>query len=277
MAVPGAVFANSMGETVLNTGNGIAVPRHRMYEDDYIKKAADSAIFTAKKNGASYSDFRLSNFRSQNVSTREQVIQSIRDNENFGFAVRVIIDGTWGFAASSTFSEEEVVRITKIACEIAIANKKIQRNKVELAPVPIYNETWTTPIKKNAFEVSIDDKVNFLFNVNDKAKSYGADFCSSFIWAVNEWKYFASSEGSYIKQDLHRIWSAFDITVVDKETGNFESRDSFTVPIGKGYEYVEEYDYMKDIEEAVEHTKMKQKAPSVTEGKRNIILNSNHL
>ncbi len=277
MALPGAVFANSIGESVLNSTNSNTVPRHRSYDDDYIKKAADTALFTAKNNGASYCDFRLSNFRSQNVSTREQIIQSIRDNENFGFAVRVIIDGTWGFASSSTFNEDEVVRITKIACTIAKANKSIQRNKVELAAVPVYNETWTTPIKKNAFEVSIDDKVNFLFSINDKAKSLGADFCSSFIWAVNEWKYFASSEGSYIKQDLHRIWSAFDLTVVDKETGNFESRDSFTAPIGKGYEYVEEYDYMKDIEEAVEHTKMKQKAPSVVEGKRDIILDSNHL
>lgn len=277
MALPGAVFANSLEESVLNFTNSNSVLIHRSYDDDYIKKAADTALFTAKNNGASYSDFRLSNFRSQNVSTREQIIQSIRDSENFGFAVRVIIDGTWGFASSSTFSEDEVVRITKIACSIAKANKSIQRNKVELTPVPVYNETWTTPIKKNAFEVSIDDKVNFLFGINEKAKSFGADFCSSFIWAVNEWKYFASSEGSFIKQDIHRIWSAFDITVVDKETGNFESRDSFTAPIGKGYEYVEEYDYMKDIEEAVEHTKMKQKAPSVEPAKRDIILDSNHL
>lgn len=277
MAVPGAVFANSIGSTVLSSTKDISVPRHRAYDDDYIKKIADTAIFTAKNNGASYSDFRLSNFRSQNVSTSEQVIQSIRDNENFGFAVRVIIDGTWGFAASSTFSEDEVVRITKIACEIANANKSIQLNKVELAKTPVYNETWKTPIKKNAFEVSIEDKVNFLFNINEKAKNLGADYCSSFIWAVNEWKYFASSEGSYIKQDLHRLWSAFDITVVDKETGNFESRDSFTAPIGKGYEYVEEYDYMKDLEEAVEHTRMKQKARSVEPAKRDIILDSNHL
>ena len=122
------------------------------------------------------------------------------------------------------FNEDEVVRITNIACETAKANKRIQRNRVELAPVAVYNETWKTPIKKNPFDVSIDDKVNFLFGINEKAKSLGADYCNSFMWAVNEWKYFASSEGSYIKQDLHRIWSAFDVTVIDKETGKFESR-----------------------------------------------------
>ena len=78
MALPGAVFVNSIGGNVLGSTNEISVPRHRMYDDEYFKKVADTVLFTAKNSGASYSDFRLSNFRSQNVSTREQVIQSIR-------------------------------------------------------------------------------------------------------------------------------------------------------------------------------------------------------
>jgi TldD protein len=100
VAVPGAFIFNSIGSSVLSANT----PRHKSYDDDFIKKMADTAIFTSKQNGASYSDFRLSNFRSQSVFTREQAIQSINDNENFGFSVRVIIDDTWGFAASSTFS-----------------------------------------------------------------------------------------------------------------------------------------------------------------------------
>ena len=275
VAVPGAFIFNSAGSNLLSST--ITIPKHKSYDDDFIKKMADTAIFVAKQNGASYSDFRLSNFRSQNVATREQAIQFIRDNENFGFSVRVIIDGAWGFAASSTFSEDEVGKVTKIACEIAKANKSIQLNKVELVPTPTYTDVWNTPIKKSAFDVSIDDKVNLLFKINEKAKSLGADFCSSFIWAVNEWKYFASSEGSYIKQDLHRIFPGFEVTVINKETGDFDSRDSFTAPIGMGYEYVEEYDFMKDAEEAVEHTKMKQKSPSVEPAKRDIILDPTHL
>src|SRR5437016_10166047 len=132
------------------------------------------------KSGASYSDFRLSNFRSQRVAARENIIRGVSDNENFGFSVRVIIEGAWGFAASSTFTESEVSRVAKIACGIAKANKKIQRNRVELVPTPSYQDYWQTPIKKSSFDVSIDEKVNLLFSINDKAKSLGASFCSSF-------------------------------------------------------------------------------------------------
>lgn len=251
--------------------------KQKTYDDDFIKKLADLAISLSKKNGASYSDFRLSNFKSQRISTRENVIQGISENENFGFSVRVLVDGAWGFASSSTFNEAEVKRVTELACGIAKANKVIQTRNVELVAVPSYNDTWKTPIKKNPFDVSIDEKVNFLFNINEKAKSLGANYCSSFMWAVNEWKYFVSSEGSYIKQDLHRIWPGFDITIINKDTGEFEQRDSLTTPIGKGYEYVEEYDFMGDVETAVEETKMKFSAKPVEPGKKDIILDPTNL
>lgn len=275
LALPGAVFANSIGNVILRSNQSL--PLRNSLDDNYIKKIADVAMFRARQLGAEYADFCLSNFRSENINTREQVIQSIRETENFGFNVRVLKNGTWGFSSSSTFTETEVIKAVEIANQIADANRKIQLNKVELAPNPVYDDFWQTPVKKNSFDVSIDDKVSLLFKINEKAKSFGADFCSSFIWSVNEWKYFASSEGSYIKQDLHRIWPQFEVTVVDKSTGLFESRDSFTVPIGKGYEYVEEYDFLSDVEEAVEHTKMKLKAPTVVPGKKDILLHPTHL
>jgi len=250
---------------------------YKNYDDDFIKKLADTSIFTAKQNGASYSDFRLSSFISQNVSTRENTVQNISLNENYGFSVRVIVNGAWGFATSSTFNENEVVKVSKLACEIAKANKTIQKNFVELVPVPPYSDYWETPVKKDPIKVKVDDKVNLLLSINEKAKSFGADFCSSYIWSVNEWKYFASSEGSYIKQNIYRIYPLFEVTVIDKSTGLFDSRESLTAPIGKGYEYVEEYDFMKDVEEAVEHTKMKQKARSVEPGRKDIILDPTHM
>ncbi|RPI14929.1 MAG: TldD/PmbA family protein [Ignavibacteriae bacterium] len=274
LALPGALITKSLGRNILESTKG---PNYKMFDDDYIKKIADNAISLAKQGGASYSDFRLTNFKSQRLFTRENIIQGIADNEDYGFAVRVLVDGVWGFAASSTFNESEAARVTAVALDIAKANKKIQKRRVELVPVPAYTDTWKTPIKKDPFSVSIDDKVNFLFKVNDRAKELGANFCSSFLWAVNEWKYFASSEGSYIKQDLHRINSGFDVTVIDKSTGKFESRSGLQAPIGKGYEYIEEYDWFGDMEKAVEEAKMKHKAKSVEEGKKDIILDPTHL
>jgi TldD protein len=249
----------------------------RIIGDDVIKKAADSALTIAKKRGSSYADFRLSNFRSQNLSAHEDTVQRISDNEDFGFSVRVLLDGVWGFAAGSTFNESEVKRLTEFACNIAKANKKIQKRRIELAPVPAYNDTWKTPITKDPFDVPIDEKINLLLSINEKAKSLGANYCDSFVWSVIETKHFVSTSGSYIKQEMYRIWPEFNFTIIGKSSGKFESRKSLTAPIGMGYEYVEGYNFFGDLEKAVEETKQKMHAKSVEPGKKDIILDPTNL
>jgi TldD protein len=41
------------------------------------------------------------------------------------------------------------------------------------------------------------------------------------LFLVNEQKYFASTDGSYIDQDIHRIWPLFAVTKIDAKTGKF--------------------------------------------------------
>jgi TldD protein len=275
LALPGSMITgfsmDYVAKSLLKTKTG------DLMDDDNIKKLADSALTLAKQQGASYADFRLSNFHSQRLAARENTVESIRDSVDYGFSVRVLLDGVWGFTSSSTLSEAEVKRSAAFACEIAKANKKIQKRYIELTHVPSYNDTWKTPIKINPFDVPIDKKLELLLSVNEKAKSLGADYCNSFVWSVMETKYFASSVGSFIKQELYRIWPEFNLTLLDKKAGKFESRNSLTSPIGKGYEYVEEYDFMKDLEKAVEETKIKLGARSVEPGKKDIILDPTNL
>src|SRR6188474_42461 len=83
---------------------------------------ADAALATAKKLGASYADIRINRYRVESISTRERQVQNVSSGQNFGFGVRVLIKGTWGFAASPIMSEDEVVRITTEAAAIAKAN-----------------------------------------------------------------------------------------------------------------------------------------------------------
>ena len=42
-----------------------------------------------------------------------------------------------------------------------------------------------------------------------EAMKAGASFVNSMLFLVNEKKYFASTDGSYIDQDIHRLWAPF--------------------------------------------------------------------
>ena len=122
---------------------------------------------------------------------------------------------------------------------IAKANSKLQTEPVQLAPPKGFGEvSWKTPIEKNAIDVPIKEKVDLLMAVNAAAMKAGANFINSPLFQVNEQKYFASTDGSYIDQDVHRIWPTFTVTAIDKATGKFQTRDGLSAPVGMGWEYL---------------------------------------
>ena len=113
-----------------------------------------------------------------------------------------------------------MVKAAQQAAAIAKANAKFQTAPVQLAKAPGYGDVaWKTPIRKNAMAVPIKEKAELLLGVNAAAMAAGASFVNSTLFAINEQKYFASTDGSYIDQDVHRIWAPMGVTVIDKTTG----------------------------------------------------------
>lgn len=279
----GAALATSVSNSLF-ANNNLPEAQHREllsafygFGDSDFKRFADIAIETAKSRNATYSDIRICKFRNQRISTREERVTGINDGENFGFGVRVIVNGSWGFASSYKISSDEIKKAVNIACDIATANSKLQIKPVTLAPVKTYVDEWKTPIVIDPFEVSIEDKIAKQLLNNKTAKDDGADFVDSFMWFVNEWKYFASSEGSYIKQDIYRMWAQTNVTLIDKQTGEFATRKTLSPPIARGYEQINEFGWEDEIRTAVENSKMKLKAPSVTPGTMDLILDQQNL
>ena len=258
------------------------------------KVLANIALNAATGAGATYCDVRIGRYLRQFVITRETKVQNVVNTESIGAGIRVIANGTWGFAATSDLSNAGIAKAAKQAVAIAKANSTAQTQPVQLAPVKGVGEvSWATPIKKNAMEVPIKDKADLLLSVNAAAMAAGANFVNSMLFLVNEQKYFASTDGSYIDQDVHRLWPTFTVTAIDKASGKFRSRDSLSAPMGMGYEYLEgnrklilpnglmgyndSYNMREDATEAAKQARAKLKAPSVKPGKYDLVLDPSHL
>ena len=260
------------------------------------KQLADTGLNTAKSGGATYADVRIGRYLNQFVITRENKVQNVINTESFGAGVRVIVNGTWGFASSNDVTVDGLRKTAERAVAIAKANSKFQKEPVKLAPVKSYGEvTWKTPIVKNGFEVPIKDKADVLLSANARAMENGASFINSIIFLVNEQKYFASTDGSYIDQDIHRTWPNFNVTVIDKQSGQFKTRAAFSAPVGMGYEYLDaraadkikgpgdiilynkSYDIIEDATMAAKQAKQLIVAKSVEPGKYDMVLEPSHL
>ena len=239
---------------------------------------ADIALNTARKLGVTYADIRINRYRSESINTREQQVQNVSRSQNFGFGVRVLYKGTWGFASSRSVTPADVKRITEQAVAIAKANSVYQRKKIELVPVEKVVTSWKNAFEKDPFEVSIDDKIQFLLSLNGAAmKTSGVGFVNSSMGFVNEQKYYASTDGSRIEQYIIRANPNFNVTAVNRANGDFQTRSALGGPQGMGYEYMEKHDWKKEAQQAGEEAVMKLKAKSVEPGKYDLVLHPSHL
>ncbi|WP_298311407.1 TldD/PmbA family protein [uncultured Aquimarina sp.] len=287
LMMPSLLLGNDIpAEALLNPGMDVAIK----------KKMADVALNTAKSLGATYADARIGRYLNQYVFTREDKVQNVVNTESFGIGIRVIVNGTWGFASTNSVTEDGIKKATDQAVAIAKANSKIQKVEVQLAPVKSHGEvTWKTPIKKDFKDVPVSEKVDLLLSANAAALKNGANYVNSGLFMVNEQKYFASTDGSYIDQDVHRIWPTFTVTAIDKGTGKFKSRQAMSAPMGMGYEYMDglaseklkgpeglnlyrnSYDIVEDATLAAKQAKARLTAKSVEAGKYDLVLEPNHL
>lgn len=258
------------------------------------KELADVALNEARSKGATYTDVRIGRYLNQYVITREDKVQNIVNTESYGIGIRVIANGSWGFAATDKMDKDSIAKTAQLAVAIAKENAKLLTEPVQLAPQKGYGEvSWKAPIEKNAFEVPVKEKAELLLSANAAAMKAGANYINSYMFLVNEQKYFASSDGSYIDQDVHRIWPTFTITRIDAKSGKFETRNALSAPVGMGYEYLmpkasekiagpttlykKRYDILEDAQLGAKQAGDKLAAKSVEAGKYDLILDPSHL
>jgi TldD protein len=248
--------------------------------DPSFRELALLALDAAKASGASYADVRISRNRNQRIFTREQRVQGITDRETFGFGVRVLVDGAWGFAASRDLTRDEVPRVAKQAVAQARANRSALVRPVVLAPVtPVPNGVWRSPAKTDPFDVAIEDKVALLLAANHAALAVkGARFVNSAMFFLKEEKTLATTDGTYAVQTIFRSQPSMSVTAVASDFSDFQSRSSTDVqPMGRGYEHVVDADLVGNATRWAEEAVEKLSAQPVEVGRYDLVLHPTHL
>src|ERR1700761_4278914 len=130
-------------------------------------RLADIALGAAKAQGASYADFRLCRYQSEYLEVKEQRLEESSTGMSVGFAVRVLLDGTWGYASSPLATEDEVKKAAAHAIEVARASQPLQLRKFVLEDLTSYQDRWDMPMTADPFLVPVNDKIAKLLSINE--------------------------------------------------------------------------------------------------------------
>jgi TldD protein len=244
-----------------------------------LRALADAALSRARDLGAEHVDFRLERIRRQTLRLSDGQLETAADADDLGFAVRVVKDGTWGFAAGIDLTPDAAKRVAEQAVEVAKVAAAINRERIELAPEPAHGERlWISSYEIDPFTVPISDKVALL---SDWSRRLLADdrvaHSDASLLQVKENKFYADAAGTVTTQQRVRV--APVVTAVGLHEGGFDTMRSLAPPAGRGYEYLTGPTWGWDAELAriPEYLAEKLAAPSVEAGVYDLVVDPSNL
>jgi TldD protein len=243
-----------------------------------LRELADAALETARKLGADHADFRVERVRGQRIALSDGRLQSLSDGDNSGLAVRVIVDGTWGFASAVDLTPEAARSAAASAVEVARVAAAMNTERIELAPEPAYGDvTWVSAYEIDPFTVSPKDKVDLLAAWSGTLLANRAvTHADAHLSQVKECKFYTDGATTTTQQRirLHPVLSATSVT----ENG-FDDMRTIAPPVGRGWEYLTgtAWDFPAELARLPELLAEKMKAPSVTADRYDLVIDPSNL
>ncbi len=241
---------------------------------------AKRALDTANQRGAGYADVRIVRLKSESVEVRNRNVEALSSDESLGFGVRVIVDGFWGFAASHKMTLDEADAVAAQAVRIARASALVRGPRADIGPPQSASGSYRTPVLKDAFAVSLDDKIALLLRCTETMmRAPNIISAEASVYAQREDKLFASSEGAYIEQELYETGCGLEATAVDE--GEVQNR-SYPNSVGRhqgteGWEFVERYDLAGNAERVADEASALLHAKSMEPGTTTVILDGSQV
>jgi TldD protein len=242
---------------------------------------ADAALERARQAGATHAELRVERLRSATARARDRALEGAAQDESAGLSVRVLCDGTWGFAATTELSNSAAAQAAVDAVAVAQLAAPLRRERVELAPEPAYpSGQWMSSFEVNPFDIPPDHRNALLLGWADALLAgSGVDHADAFVLVVQEDKYYADLAGTTTVQERIRVHPAATAVAVNQETGSFETMRTLAPPTGRGWEYLTGtgWDWDAELAALPELLAEKMAAPSIAAGEYDLVIDPSNL
>jgi TldD protein len=245
-----------------------------------MKQIAEEALDAAVRREASYADVRVVESRERHVSTKNGKPGHLSSSESLGAGIRVIADGSWGFAATDDVSSRGLETAAALAVEIALASSLAKKKDLALAPEDKYEESWSSPCRIDPFSVSVDENLNLLLAVDaELRRNSGITLAETSMAFSKTRQFFASSLGTRVEQT--RVTSGAGLVAYSYRDNEIQKR-SYPNSFGgqhqlKGYELVHELQLVENAPHVAGEAVALHSADQCPAGTFDLILDSSQL
>ena len=240
-----------------------------------------AALERARALGCEHAEVRIERIRSQVARLRDARLETSADHVELGIGLRVVKEGSLGFAATVELTAEAAAALAEEAVATAQVTSPAVRERVKLAEEPSHGESaWTSSYRLDPAEIPMADKVALLEDWSFRLLgSPAVDHVTAYVLAVVEDKHYADLSGTVTSQKRVRVHPVVEATAVDAEAAEFETMRSLAPPAGRGWEYLlgEGWDWDQELARIPEYLAERVKAPTVEAGVYDLVIDPTNL
>ena len=251
-----------------------------MSERDRMREAMDAL---RRHGDVTYAEVRYVEDRQEQIRVRNGRVDGVDARDSRGVGIRVLVEGSWGFAATRGIVAEDVIAAAERAREVAIASALAGGDKTQLAPIEAPSVgRYETVVERDPFEVSLDEKIDLLVRATDALR--GLDGAIRRSEARMGWtrqrKILLTSDGTDVEQTFTFGGAGMNCVAVGAD-GRTQRRSYPTYSDGEagqgGYERVLRLGLVEEAERVRVEAIELLSADPLPAGRRTVILESSQL
>ncbi len=251
------------------------------FRDLPLTALADAGLQAARDLGASHADVRVQRMRRAHVRLRDTRQAAAGDREDCGLGVRVVLDGVWGFAATTELTPSAAADAARRAVELARVCRPLVSQAVELADEPVHaGVEWVSAYDVDPFEVPSAERAQQLQEWSARLLgSPGVDHVDASVSLVKEQKLYADLAGTSILQQRVRVRPELTVVAVGTGGSDMQTMRTLAPPTAAGWEYLRGvgWDADSELAELPGHLAAKVGAPSVEPGTYDLVIDPSNL
>lgn len=181
---------------------------------DILNKVVQAAI---QNSGADYAEIRAQRLHKTMLTIEEERVEGAKQGIENGAALRVLVDGAWGFASVGTLDVQTLVKVVSDACKMAKVASSRLKNPIKLVETEAIEDKISITPKKDPSKISVEDKIKTTVTMSKRILDYDRRIKSCTIDYLDSTgkTYFMNNEGTYIEQDKLHIWSRLLATATE--------------------------------------------------------------
>jgi TldD protein len=162
-----------------------------------------------QKFGAQYAEARAQKMVKTMLTLKEERVEAAKQGIESGVALRVLLDGAWGFASVGSLDDEILESAVSDACKMAKMASSHLKKPIKLADAKVVTDRVRSRPKKNPGDISMEDKIKTAMTVNKAGLGYDKrikSFTIDYLDLMGT-SHFVNSDGSSIEQDKLYVWA----------------------------------------------------------------------